>query len=150
MAILEPDGHLALIHTCEKERNYLQHVSLVLMCRIIFLWRDEFYLHFFCYLVLGCSYQNLCWSSGVLFFSSLFKLYRTLTCKTWFSQEDYNGLWCERLLKYFLWSQIFCWFLLWVKVILYSVLLYQKHQYFKTPFVEKLSRKSFAVCEALL
>lgn len=104
----------------------------------------------FWYLVLGCSYQNLCWSCGVLFFSSLLKLYRTPTCKTWFSQEDFNGLWCERLLKYFLWSQIFCWFFLWAKVILYSVLVYRKHQYFKTSFVEKLSRKSLAVCEALL
>lgn len=54
--------------TCEKEQNYLQHVSLVLMCRIIFLWTDEFDLHFLFYLVLGCSYQNL-WSCGVLFFS---------------------------------------------------------------------------------
>lgn len=63
---------------------------------------DEFDLPlFFGYLVLGCSYQNLCWSSGVLFFSSLFKLYRTPTCKTWYNQEDFNGLWCERLLNIF-------------------------------------------------
>lgn len=46
--------------------------------------------------------------------------------------------------------RFFCWFFLWAEVILYSVLVYRKHQHLKTSFVEKLSRKSLAVCEALL
>lgn len=84
--------------------------------------------------LISTFYFIWCWAVAIKtfgvvgWFFPLFKLYRTPTCKTWFSQEDFNGLWCERLLKYFLWSQIF-WFFLWAKVILYSVLVYRKHQY---------------------
>lgn len=153
MAILEPNGHLALIHTCGKGAKLFTACFLGSDVQNYFPLNEilmNLISPFFGYLVLGCSYQNLRWSSGVLFFSSLFKLYRTPTCKTWYIQEDFNGLWCERLLNIFFGLRFFCLFFLGAKVILYSVLVYQKHWYLKTSFVEKLSRKSFAACEALL
>lgn len=143
MTILEPNGHLALIHTCERVKLLTacflgSDVQNFPLSRSI--WSPFF---FFLNLVLCCSYQNLCWSSGLFFF---FRSLQTI-------QNSYlqNMIYPRGLQRTVMWKasqifslvSVFCCFFLWAKVILYSVLVYQKHQYLKTSFVEKLSRKSF-------
>lgn len=137
-----------------KEENYLQHVSLVLTRRIIFLRTDEFDLHFFpvtwCWAVAFNTFAEIV---GFCFFPLSSNYTELLFAKPGLAKRTSTNCDVKGFSNIFFGLKIFFFgcFLLWAKVILCSVLAYRKHQYLKASFAEKLSRKSaFAICEALL